>query len=216
MSEHEIKPGDEHPAGLEDVAHPHSTGLPTTAVSQTIDCVIRKIGSVTAWLWLAVVAVIFTSVIARYAMDPSTTSISLVALEETTWHISSFVWLLGLAYTFVYDQHVRVDILHERLSLKTKTWIEFFGILVLLLPFLVITIYYGLDYAGEAWRNNETAQAPSGLPFFRGEWYAFPYRWFLKYVLVIGLGLLVVAGFSRLLKCTAFLFGFPKPRAEKL
>lgn len=200
MSERNVQPGEEHPAGLQDVSHPHSTGLPHTGVSYAIDRFLTVLGGATSWLWLAVVGVILVSVISRYVFSSGS-----VALEEAGWHISSFVWLIGLAYTAVYDQHVRVDVIHERMKLKTQAWFELFGLIFLLLPFAVIVAYYGMFYGYESFLIGETSQAPSGLP----------YRWFLKGMMAVAMVLLALAGLARLLRVTAFLFGAPKPRPAR-
>ena len=57
-----------------------------------------------------------------------------IEFEEIQWHLYGIAWLIGLSYTLVHDDHVRVDVLHERLNLKAQVWIEFLGILLLLLP----------------------------------------------------------------------------------
>lgn len=122
-------------------------------------------------------------------------------LEEVQWHLAGAAWLVGLSYTFVHDDHVRVDVLHERLSLKAQAWIEFLGIILLLLPFLVLALWEVTPYAMSSFEQGEHSQAPNGLPW----------RWVLKSFLPISMGLLIIAALSRLLKTTAFLFGFPRP-----
>ncbi len=195
MTEHErtTPEGDFHvPEGELDLHH--HTELPETALSHALDRLIVGIGHAASWLWLPVVAVILVSVISRYAFGQGS-----IMLEELAWHIYGVAWPLGLAYTLVTDDHVRVDVLHERLSLRAQAWIEVMGILLLLLPFLALGIYYGVPYAYEAFIRGETSQAPSGLP----------YRFFLKSFIPLSLALLAVAAFARLTRCTALLFGFP-------
>ena len=38
------------------------------------------------------------------------------------------------------DAHIRVDVLHERFRHRTKAWIELYGILLLLLPFIALVL----------------------------------------------------------------------------
>ena len=174
----------------------HHTDLPQTAISRSLDGLVAGIGKSLSWLWLAVVAVILVSVISRYVFGAGS-----VMLEEIQWHIAGAVWLIGIAYTLVTDDHVRVDVLHESLSLRTKAWIELFGILLLLIPFSVIAFTEALPYFLSALEQNERSQAPGGLPA----------RWFLKFFLPACFGLIALAALSRLLKCTALLFGKPSP-----
>ena len=174
----------------------HHTELPTTRVSQGMDRVIAAIGKGASWLWVVLTGVIIWAVVGRYAFDHGS-----VTLEEVQWHLAGIGWLLGLAYTLVVDDHVRVDVIHERLSLKGQGWVELFGLVFLLLPFLGLAVYEMVPYAFSSWQQGETSQAPAGLP----------YRWVLKGILALSFVLLILAALSRLLKVTALLFGFPKP-----
>ncbi|WP_203299118.1 TRAP transporter small permease subunit [Marinobacter sediminum] len=174
----------------------HHTELPTTSLSQFMDGVISAIGKSASWLWVVVTGVIIYAVVGRYAFGQGS-----VTLEEVQWHLAGAGWLLGLGYTLVTDDHVRVDVLHERMSLKGQAWIELLGLLLLLLPFLGLAVYEMIPYAFSSWEQGETSQAPAGLP----------YRWILKSILAVSFILLILAALSRLLKVTALLFGFPKP-----
>ena len=186
-----------HP-GLDDAFHEliHHTRLPRTALSELLDGFIDRIGSLASWLWVITVGFILYSVISRYVFAQGS-----VMLEEIQWHLAGAAWLVGLSYTFVHDDHVRVDVLHERLSLKAQAWIELLGILLLLMPFLSLALMEVTPYAASSFQQGEHSQAPNGLPW----------RWVLKSFLPISMGLLLIAAFSRLLKTTALLFGFPRP-----
>lgn len=174
----------------------HHTELPTTRFSRALDAFLRRVGEAASWLWLAVVGVILVSVISRYVFSEGS-----VTMEEIQWHISSAAWLIGLSYAFVHDSHVRVDVIHERLSLRRQAWVELLGLLLLALPFLAIGVYMSWPYFHESFLQGEVSQAPAGLP----------YRWAMKFFLPLAFALLVVAALSRVLKCTALLFGRPRP-----
>jgi TRAP-type mannitol/chloroaromatic compound transport system permease small subunit len=197
MSESDKNEG--HKAGLAEFEHliVHHTELPSTALSDLLDGATNIVGKLFSWFWLLVVGVIVYSVISRYAFAQGS-----VMLEEVQWHIAGAVWLVGLAFTLVSDDHVRVDVLHERFSLKTQTWIEFLGILLLLLPFLVIAFIEAAPYFWSSYQQGEVSPAPNGLPG----------RWVLKFFLPACFALLFVAGLSRMFRCTALLFGIPRPR----
>lgn len=174
----------------------HHAELPTTTVSKGLDAFVAAIGKGASWLWLVVTGVIIWAVVGRYAFGQGS-----VLLEEVQWHLAGIGWLLGLGYTLVVDDHVRVDVIHERLSLKSQGWIELFGLLFLLLPFLGLAVYEMIPYAYASWQQGETSQAPAGLS----------HRWVLKAILALAFVLIMVAALSRLLKVTALLFGLPKP-----
>lgn len=186
---------------LADVEHEliHHTALPRTAISDSLDWCIEMLGRVCSWLWIVTVAIILWSVIGRYGFDYGS-----VMLEELQWHLAGAAWLIGMSYTLVHDDHVRVDILHERLSDQSRAWVEFFGIVLLLMPFLVITLIELLPYAASSFEQGERSPAPNGLPA----------RWVIKALLPVSVGLLAVAAFARLLRVSSRLFGFPRGRAE--
>lgn len=192
-------PRDFHIGDADELLH-HHTVLPQTSLSRRIDAAITGIGKTAAWLWLATVGVIIYAVVGRYAFGQGS-----VTLEEWTWHLAAAGWLLGLAYTLVVDDHVRVDVLHERMSLRMQAWVELFGLVFLLLPFLAICVWEMTPYAYSSFLQGERSQAPAGLAN----------RWILKAVMTLGIGLLFVAALSRLARVTALLFGFPRPIAVK-
>jgi len=172
------------------------TELPSTRVSDAIESVIDRIGFLFSLLWVLVVGVILYAVIGRYAFGQGS-----VMLEEVEWHLAGAAWLIGLAYTLVHDDHVRVDVLHERLSLRGQAWIEMLGLLLLLIPFLIVALDGMIPYFWSSFLQDERSQAPAGLPA----------RWALKFFLPFAFGLLLLGAVSRLLKCTALLFGWPRP-----
>ncbi len=191
-------PKDKNDAGHVDTMEliVHHTALPETAPSRTMDRFIDRIGSAVSWLWVAVMVVILVSVISRYVFGQGS-----IMLEEIQWHLYGVAWLIGLSYTFVHDAHVRVDVLHERWSLRTQVWVEFFGILLLLLPFSFIFLHDSIPYFWSSYEINERAIAPDGLPA----------RWVLKAFIPLAVLLVIIAAVSRLLRCTALLFGKPHP-----
>lgn len=174
----------------------HHTELPTTRLSRVLDSVVVNIGFVFSFLWLAVVATIIFAVVGRYAFG-----LGSILLEEIEWHLAGAAWLTGLSYTLVKDSHVRVDVLYERFSLRRQVWIEFLGIALLLLPFAAIVVYQAWPFFWSSFLQGEVSSAPAGLPA----------RWAIKFFVPLSFALIVLAAVSRLLKCTALLFGVPRP-----
>lgn len=189
------QPGHASVTDTDDLIH-HHTELPDTGISRWLDGLLTAIGKFASWFWIVVTAIIIWAVISRYVFGQGS-----VLLEELQWHIAGAGWLLGLAYTLVVDDHVRVDVLHERFSLKAQGWIELIGLLVLLLPFLGLAIYEMVPYAISSYEVGETSPAPAGLD----------HRWVLKAVVALSFMLIAIAALSRLFKVTALLFGFPRP-----
>ncbi len=172
----------------------HHTKLPHTCISNAVDNLVRRIGEAASWVWVVLLAVIIINVSARYAFGQGR-----IEFEEIQWHLYAIGFLIGLSYCFEADDHVRVDILHECLSLKTRGWVELCGLLLFLLPFISLVIYFAVPFVTYSWAVNEVSDAPGGLPA----------RWAIKSFLVIGFALLGLAALSRLTRVTALLFGFP-------
>lgn len=173
--------------------------LPETTLSRAIDAVINRIGRIVSWVWLALLMVIVTNVTLRYAFGQGR-----VEFEEVQWHLYSLGFLVGLSFAYSGDNHVRVDVLHERLSPRRKAWIELYGILLLLLPFIVLILVFSMPFVADSFRFNEISQAPGGLP----------YRWVIKAALPIGFFLLLLATLSRLSRVWTFLFLSETPQEQ--
>lgn len=173
----------------------YHTALPHTSVSLAIDKVLRAIGSGVSWLWVVLVGVICINVTMRYVFDQGS-----IPLEELQWHIYAIVFLVGFSYAFESDDHVRVDLLHDRLSLRSQAWVELYGILLALLPFLLVVLYYSVPFIEDAFVTGESSSSPGGLP----------HRFFIKSFLFIGSALLLIAAISRLTRVSALLFGWPR------
>ena len=46
------------------------------------------------------------------------------------------------AYGYIWNTHVRVDLLRENLAFKKKAWIEFIGLTFFFIPYLVVVLFY--------------------------------------------------------------------------
>jgi TRAP-type mannitol/chloroaromatic compound transport system permease small subunit len=147
-----------------------------------LDAFIRSIGHVVMWANGVLILVIILQVILRYGFGHG-----LVILEELQWHLYALGIMFGASYAMMTDSHIRVDIIHARMSDKWKKRWDLFGIIFLLLPFIILVFYQSLDFVYESWRVNERSDAPMGLPW----------RWAIKSVIPITFGLLVVATVSR-------------------
>lgn len=173
--------------------------LPVTRFSRSVGAVVRWLGEAASWLWLVLVLVIVFQVALRYVFGQGS-----IALEEFQWHIYGVAFLLGLGFCLQADRHVRIDVLAEQWSLRTKAWIELAGLGVFLLPFVIAVVYESSKFAYTSWQFGEISPAPGGLP----------YRWIIKSFIPIGFVLIGLAALARLSRCTALLFGFPKPIAR--
>ena len=176
--------------------HQDHTELPRTAFSNAVDPCITWIGNAVSWIWVVLLGVIVLNVFMRYALGEGR-----IEFEEIQWHLYSIGFMLGLGYAVVHDAHIRVDIVHERLSPTMRAWIDLYGIVLFVLPFTGLMLIYAVPFIADSFMTSETSPSPGGLP----------YRWLIKSVLFIGFGLLGLAAMSRLTRLWAYLF-LPKDR----
>ncbi|MCP3986205.1 MAG: TRAP transporter small permease subunit [bacterium] len=135
----------------------------------------NRLGMAAAWLYPVLVAVMIINVALRYGFGRG-----FIELEELQWHLYAAAFLLGFAYTYVADEHVRADLLAARLTPRARAWIEMLGCLLLLFPFASIVTFYAFDFFLQSFLLGESSEMPSGLP----------YRWIIKAVLLIALAML--------------------------
>lgn len=174
----------------------HHTALPHTRFSLAIDRFLRFIGDSVSWLWIVLVVVIVAQVILRRVFGAGQ-----IKLEELQWWIYAVGFLIGLSYAFQADDHIRVDVLHDRMSLRTQAWVELYGIALLLIPFSVMVGKYALDpFALDSLSLAERSTNPDGLPA----------TFVVKSFLFLGFVLLILGALSRLSRASALLFGAPQ------
>jgi len=118
------------------------------------------IGKSVAWLTFAMMIVTCLIVLLRYGFQFSS-----IAMQESVIYLHALVFMLGAAYTFKEDEHVRVDVFYREFSIKKKAWVNCIGGLCFLLPVTLYTFYLSLDYVFSSWRVFETSPEPGGLPF---------------------------------------------------
>ena len=173
--------------------------LPATSISRRIDPALIWIGQSISWIWLLLLATIVCNVVLRYVFGEGR-----IELEEIQWHLYSTGFLLGVGYTFQVDGHVRVDVLHERLRPRTKAWLELYGILLCVLPFVALILVFVTPFIRTSFALGEVSMSPGGLP----------YRWAIKSMLFVGFFLLLLAAISRLSRVWVYLFRTHRETSE--
>jgi TRAP-type mannitol/chloroaromatic compound transport system permease small subunit len=111
--------------------------------------------------------------------------IQLTPVQELEWHLFFALVFLTLGSAYLADRHVRIDIVRDRMSERTRALIEIGGFFLALLPFSLIVLYLGSLPAWDAFVLGERSRAPLGLS----------HRWIIKSMIPIGALLLLLAGF---------------------
>jgi len=116
-------------------------------------------GRTVSWLSLFLVIVTFIVVVLRYVFDGGS-----IALQETSTYLHASIFLVGMAYTLQQNAHVRVDIFYAGFSTQTKAWVDLFGALFLLLPFMLFITWVSWQYIVDSWVVLEESREAGGLP----------------------------------------------------
>jgi len=172
-------------------------------VSHWINLLIVHVGRAVSWLIVPLMLIILVDVIARkvpgiwYAIDGTFLAdyVSSVKLQEMEWHIHTLLFIVGLGYAYIYNMHVRVDLIRRKLPEKWHAYIEIFACAFLLIPYTSLLLYYGWNFVHASYVQNEGSQALTGLP----------YRWIIKSTLLIGIALMLLSGLRTLIRAVAFL-----------
>ncbi|SVA51042.1 uncharacterized protein METZ01_LOCUS103896, partial [marine metagenome] len=129
-------------------------------------------------------------------------------LQELEWHSHTALFALVLGFGYVWNTHVRVDLVRETLAFRKKAWLEFIGITVFLLPFTCVIIYFAYVYTIDSWALNRHADcAWWQCGEISASLVGLSHRWLIKAVLVIGLIVALLAGIAVWLQVAIALFG---------
>jgi TRAP-type mannitol/chloroaromatic compound transport system permease small subunit len=161
-------------------------------VSDALNRFVSAIGKLSSWLAIPLMLVIIFDVVSRRFFVLGSTK-----LQELEWHLHAVLFLMCFAFAYVKDSHVRIELLRDRFSGRTKAWIEIFGMLFFLIPYCVIILYFGYDFVVRSYLSHEVSSALTGLT----------HRWIIKAFVPLGFGLLTLAAISSILRNFVYLFG---------
>lgn len=165
-------------------------------LSSYIDSLNTFVGRSVTWLTLVVVIVSASNAIIRKVFHVSSN-----AWLELQWYLFGAIFLLAAGYTFLKNEHVRVDVFSQGFSRRTQIIIEIIGVVFFLFPAFALVLWLSVPFFWKSVVFMEGSSNTGGL-----------LRWPVKLLLPIGFSLLLLAGVSHLIKCIAFLRGLgPDP-----
>ena len=144
------------------------------------------------WLALLLVLVQFAVVVLRYAFGTS-----FIMMQEGVIDIHAVLFMLAIGYTFLVDQHVRVDVFYAGWSARRRAAVDLVAVLVGVLPFCALVLWSSGGYVAVSWRFSEGPMAVGGLPFTP----------FLKSMIPAMAVLLALQSVSIAIRCVAVLLG---------
>ncbi len=164
-----------------------------------IDQLNRALGHAAAWLALFMVLLQFAVVLLRYVF-----AIGFVPMQEAVWHLHGLLFMLGAAYTFLLDGHVRVDVIYRSAPPEYKARTDLAGCLLFVVPVCVLTLYLSWDYVLRSIYDMASgAWVLEASPEFGG----LPLIWAYKAVIWVFAVTLLLQGVSVAAKAMAYLRG---------
>ena len=155
-----------------------------TSFASRVETFIDMVGAATLYLTLAMIGLVATNVLLRYAF-----SFGSVWSQELEWHLLATVILLGMSYALQRGENVRVDVFYADFTPRTKFYVNVFsGLLQLAIALLFIKL--SLGYVGQSLAIGETSPDPGGIPF----------RWAIKGLIPVGFGLLALQTVGALMR----------------
>jgi TRAP-type mannitol/chloroaromatic compound transport system permease small subunit len=161
------------------------------ALARLIDRINERIGKWVSWLILVAVLVSATNAVVRKTLNMSSN-----AWLELQWYLFGAAFLLAAAYTLKQNEHIRIDIVYGLFSRRKQHWIDLFGHVFFLMPFVLLMIYYFIPYVSLSYRIGEVSTNAGGLIL-----------WPAKALLLIGFSLLGLQGVSEIIKKIAVMRG---------
>ncbi|MQW85540.1 TRAP transporter small permease subunit [Sinorhizobium saheli] len=164
---------------------------PLLGFSRLIDAVTERVGKAVSWLILVAVLVSAGNAIIRKAFN-----ISSNAWLEAQWYLFGAAFMFAAAYTLSQNEHIRIDIVYGMFSRRVQHWIDLFGHVFFLMPFVLLMLYYLVPYVRMSYVSGEVSSSAGGLII-----------WPAKAVLLIGFILLALQGVSEIIKKIAIMTG---------
>ena len=129
-------------------------------IISTIESINKKIAGLAGWSSFLLVLLVCVDVLLRYMFQWSR-----VWMMELELYLFVLIFLLGAAYAFQEDQHVRVDVFYSNMTMKNKAWVDLAGGILFLIPWTIVIMYISQRYFIKSWSINEHSAQPGGLPF---------------------------------------------------
>jgi TRAP-type mannitol/chloroaromatic compound transport system permease small subunit len=161
------------------------------AVSRWIDAATRLIGQSVAWLVVVAAVISAGNAVVRKLFDVSSNS-----WLELQWWLFAAVFLLAAPWTLALNEHIRIDIVNERLPRWARNAIEVIGHVFFLLPTAALVAYTSWGFFLSSYGQNEQSSNYGGLP-----------QWPVKLLIPVAFALLFVQGISELIKRIAIING---------
>jgi len=171
--------------------------------SKAVDWLNAQVGKYAIWLILGSTVISGVNAIVRKLFNVSSN-----AYLEVQWYLFAASFLLAAGYTLLHNEHVRIDVVSSHLSKRGQIWVDIIGFTFFLTPICAAVLWYGVPFFIQGYQSGEMSSNAGGL-----------IRWPVYAMMPLGFSLLLLQGWSELIKRIAFLRGLiddpTRKRVEK-
>jgi len=137
-------------------------------------------GRIFVWLIIPLAVLVVFEVISRRFLDSPH-----IWSTEVIDFIYGPHFMLAAAYTLLYKAHVKIDVVYDNFSPRTRGILDIITYMVFFFPFCIIVLYQGVIFAHTSWAMGETSDSAAlkVVPL-------------VKTVIPVAMGLLLVQGIA--------------------
>lgn len=147
-------PHEEHARGPAAVkTGPDRPPKPIRLIVRCIDGISEWTGRFTAWLIVPLILIISYEVFVRYAFNAPT-----IWAFEMQFMLYASSFMLGAAYTLLYGEHIRTDILYNRWPVRWQGIVDATLYLLFYFPGIALFLWAGWDFAYRSWVIRELSE----------------------------------------------------------
>ena len=166
-------------------------------IADWLDWSARSLGKLGGWLILPLILIIMFDVITRridfvriWMAELNLSWFNPIIFQDAEWHLHGALLLLSFGFGYLMNAHVRVDIFREMLPRRGQMLVEFFGLALLGIPFLLVISYFGFEFVEMSYFQHEGSESLTGIPA----------RYIIKSFLLVGFLLLLFSFVATLLR----------------
>ncbi len=160
-------------------------------LSSIVDFINNLVGKNVSWLILVAVLISAGNAVVRKAFD-----ISSNMWLELQWYLYGTVFMLAAAYTLLRNEHIRIDVISNMLTKRTRDRIDLFCHVFFLMPFVLLMVWLCVPWFFLSYTSGEISANAGGLVI-----------WPAKMMVLVGFILLVGQAFSEIIKRAAVIAG---------
>lgn len=126
---------------------------------RAVDRMNDALGRLLSFATLACVLLCFLVAVLRYFAG-----VGFVWMQEFYVWLHAAVFLLGAGYTLKVGGHVRVDLFYRTAGSRRRAWIDLFGCIVFLFPWLIVVTGAAWRFFASSYAIGEASGQPGGMP----------------------------------------------------